>query len=230
MNVNNIFPHASESTKEVLANLPALSWADIFQRHASFKQEGKCHSTSIISDRVGIGMGTEIGPFVVIEDNVLIGKNCVIRAGALIRSNTIIGDDCVIGHGAEIKHAFIFDQAKIQGNVFVGDSIIGKGARLGTGVVIGNRRFDQQEISWQTEDGLVASGSDKVGALIGDYARLGANVTTNPGTVIGAFTWIIGGQAIGGFIPARTFVKGKGELVENLHAKELSAVDKNGQY
>jgi bifunctional UDP-N-acetylglucosamine pyrophosphorylase/glucosamine-1-phosphate N-acetyltransferase len=186
---------------------------------------GQIHPTAIIGQRVTIGEGSIIGPFVVIEDDCVIGQRCEIRSHALIRAQTFIGNDCVIGHGAELKHAYVCDRAKIQGHTFVGDSIIGRGARIGTGVVIANRRFDQQPIAWRGPDGQISNTQEKVGALIGDYARLGANVSTNPGIIIGAYTWISSGNIVTGFIADEKFVTVDGRVLKNEQAIELVDVD-----
>ncbi len=172
-----------------------------------------------------VGEGTEIGQYVVIEENVQIGKNCLIRSHVLLRSGTVIGDNCVIGHGSEIKNTYICDEAKIGSHCFVGDSIIGKGARIGSGTITGNRRFDQKPIDWLTNEGKVASTKDKLGLLLGDYARLGAHVTTNPGVIIGAYTWVSGGEVVSQHIPEKTFVKIGGDIVENKQTMDLSSQD-----
>lgn len=220
-----LFPHSPE--KDVFKNLPRLEWNSILQS-SSFEEEGRLHPFVVTAGRSAIGTETVVSPFVVIEDDVVIGKNCLIRSGALIRSGTVIENNCIIGHNAEIKNSYICEGAKIQGNTFVGDSIIGKGARIGTGCVTGNRRFDQKEIEWHMPKGKIKSGIDKLGLLLGDYARLGANVTTNPGTVIGAYTWVTGGISVSGHIPARKFVKLTGEIVDNTQSAELTSFDKQG--
>lgn len=224
MDSKEIFP---SSACAILEKLPQLDWKAELELK-KFKNEGVSHSSAIIAKRVSIGLETVIDPFVVIEDDVIIGKHCLIRPGVFIRSGTIIGDHCVIGHNAEIKHSYIFDHAKIQGNTFVGDSIVGKGARIGTGTVVGNRRFDQDDISWSMKDNSIHSPHDKLGALIGEYVRIGANVTSNPGTVIGAYTWVSGGNVISGYLPPSKFMKIDGSILDNAKAGALSDEDKEG--
>lgn len=224
-----LFPHLEENEQlaEIFDRLPQLNWDDAF-RGMQTSRFGNVHPLTSLANRVSVGEGTVIDPFVMIEDDVIIGKNCHIRSGALIRSKTIIGNGCVIGHAAEIKHAFICDETKIQGNTFVGDSIIGKGARVGTGTVLSNRRFDQTSIAWRLENEKIDSRQDKIGALVGDYARLGAHVTLNPGSLIGAFTWIASGNIINGFIGAKKFVTADGVTVHNEKAKILLTKDEEG--
>lgn len=229
LDISEFFPHAAkmEGAVDVLSHLPMLSWDEFF-RHQEDDIMGEVHKTCIIAENVQIGEGSVIDPFVVIEKNVDIGKNCLIRSGALIREGSVIGDNVVIGHGSEIKHAFIFDEAKIGSLAFVGDTIVGYGARIGSGVITGNRRFDQEEIYWTVGEQKISSSLDKVGAIIGDFARLGAGVITNPGAIIGSYSYISGGQVISGYIEPKMYIKTTGERVVNNQVKDLSPKDAHG--
>ncbi len=161
----------------------------------------------VIEGKVRIGQGTKIAPGVVIEGPVIIGENALIRPHVWIRPGTIIGNECVIGHGVELKNSILFDKAKLGANVFVGDSIIGKGARIGSGVVTGNRRFDQKEVEIKINTERYPTGTDKFGCLVGDYARLGANCITSPGTLVGQHTWVYGGVLLNGMVPKKSLLK-----------------------
>lgn len=128
-----------------------------------------------------IGEGTVIYPGVVIEGPVYIGKNVKIMPGAYVRPGTIVGDKCVIGFNSEVKNSIIQNGAKIASLSFVGDSILGKSARIGSGVITANRRFDQQNIKLKQENGeKLDAGVDFFGCILGDYSRLGASSVTSP--------------------------------------------------
>ena len=146
-----------------------------------------------ISGPCAIGRNTVIGPGTVIQGPAVIGEDCLIQPGVLIRPGTVIGNHCVIGHGCEIKHSIVASHAKLQSMSFVGDSLIGRSARVGSGVILANRRFDQAPIG--------ATKTAFFGCVLGDYARLGANSVTQPGTLIGPYTWVYPGTALRGFIP-----------------------------
>lgn len=148
-----------------------------------------------------IDEGTTISANVSIEGPVVIGKNCTIQAGALIRPGSIIGDNCVVGHSCEVKHSIVQNGAKVQSFTFIGDSVIGKSTRIGSGTILANRRFDQKNITIKLEDKVFDVGTAFFGAVIGDNTRLGANCTTLPGTFIGPYTWILPGVQVRGFIP-----------------------------
>ena len=128
-----------------------------------------------------IGEGTVIYPGAVIEGPVYIGKNVKIMPGAYVRPGTIVGDKCVIGFNSEVKNSIIQNGAKIASLAFVGDSILGKSARIGSGVITANRRFDQQNIKLKQENGeKLDAGVDFFGCILGDYSRIGASSVTSP--------------------------------------------------
>lgn len=149
-----------------------------------------------------IDEGTKIGANVTIEGPVIIGKNVSIGSGALIRPGTIIGDNASVGHGSEVKHAIVQNKAKVASLAFVGDSILGKSTRIGSGVIIANRRFDQKNITIKIDEKKHDTGTDFFGSVIGDSTRLGANCVALPGTCIGPYTWILPTVHVRGFIPA----------------------------
>ncbi len=147
-----------------------------------------------------IDEGTVIHSNVTIEGPVMIGKNVTIQSGALIRPGTIIGDNASVGHGSEVKHCIIQNKAKVASLAFVGDTILGKSTRIGSGVIVANRRFDQKNITLKIKETKQDTGTDFFGAIIGDNTRLGANSTTVPGTLIGPYTWILPTVQVRGLI------------------------------
>ncbi|MCO7127148.1 hypothetical protein NIE88_15360 [Sporolactobacillus shoreicorticis] len=170
------------------------------------KNDGELAEGSYLHGNYSIGAGTQIHSQVTIEGPVIIGENVTIQSGALIRPYTMIGNNCVIGHGCEIKHAIISNGAKVQSFTFAGDSIIGRGARVGSGTIIANRRFDQGIIGVKVGGTYTPFDTDFFGCVLGDYSRIGANSATLPGTCIGPYTWVFPLTRVHGFIPKETRV------------------------
>ena len=191
--------------------------------------KGEVHPTVILKGNVAIGKGTVVEPYAVIEGPCVIGENVIIRPHAWIRPVTVVGNDCVVGKGVELKNALLFDGAKIGTNCFVGDSVLGKGARIGSGTILGNRRFDQQAVKVKAGAESFSTGSDKFGCILGDCVRLGANVVTSPGTLIGPHTWVTA-QSVQGFLPADKLVKGIVQAkMQDKQRIELKARDAKGK-
>ena len=153
-----------------------------------------------------IDQGTVIYNDVTIIGPVYIGRNVEIMPGAVIRPYTIIGDNCSIGHGSELKHTVMFAGAKVASLSFVGDSVLGASARVGSGVITANRKFDQTNAAVKIDGIKHELETDYFGLVLGDSSRLGANCTTQPGTHIGPNSWVFPSICVRDFVPAQTRV------------------------
>lgn len=184
---------------------------------------------SDISGPVFIGEGTHIHAGVSISGSVYLGKNCSIRHGAQLRDGTILGDNCVVGHDAEIKNSLCMSGSKLQNGVFIGDSILGLSARVGSGTILSNRRFDQSVITLGSGEVKMPTQAQFFGAIVGDHARLGANVVASPGTLVGPYTWVSSLVSLYGFIPRAKLVLLKQEL-DIRDKEELQLRSGQGEY
>ena len=160
-----------------------------------------------------IGKGTKLCDGCRIEGPVYIGDNCEVGYQAYIRPGTIMGDNCVVGFNSEVKNAVMRRGSKVSSLAFLGDSILGANARIGSGVITANRQFDQKDIFIKLDDGnKMDSEREFYGCILGDNSRIGANATTSPGTFIGPYTWIYPLTPVFGFIPAQKKVHKHVEL------------------
>jgi bifunctional UDP-N-acetylglucosamine pyrophosphorylase/glucosamine-1-phosphate N-acetyltransferase len=195
---------------EVLENSKKFTQASVISRR---KMGGITNGRVRFYNNYFIGKNTLIYNDVTIIGPAIIGEGCTIMPGALIRPGTIIGNNCVIGHGSEIKNSVIQNYAKIQSLTFVGDSVIGKSARIGSGVITANRLFNQANVFVKTPGGRVDTGTSFFGCVLGDNSRVGANCVTQPGTLIGKYCWIYPMTSVRGFIPEAKRVYHKNPLV-----------------
>ncbi len=146
-----------------------------------------------VSGQVYIGRGTVIEHGAVIKGPAWIGDNCQIRTGVYIRENVIVGNDVVMGNSCEFKNSILFNGVQVPHFNYVGDSILGYKAHLGAGVILSNVRLDHHEIMVPGEDGMIATGLKKFGAIIGDHAEIGCNSVLSPGSIIGRKTMMYPG-------------------------------------
>ncbi|NLB28961.1 MAG: glucose-1-phosphate thymidylyltransferase [Clostridiales bacterium] len=160
-----------------------------------------------------IGEGAVFYNDVTIIGPVYIGSDVEIMPGAIIRPYTIISDTCSVGHGSEIKHSVMFPGSKVSSLSFVGDSVLGVSARIGSGVITANRKFDQTEVNFKCNGEKHPLGNDYFGVVLGDSSRLGANCTTQPGTHIGPYSWVFPQICVRDFIPEKTRVMKDEKLV-----------------
>ncbi len=217
-NVLDIFQNGEELIKKI---------------EASGKQV--INTTNIESDvkiigNVYIGSGTVIKSGTKIVGPVYIGCNCELMYNSYIRPGTVMGDNTVVGFSSEVKHTIMRDGSKVSDLAFVGDSIIGKNARIGSGVIVANRGFNQSNIIVKDENkNKFDLKKEFFGIILGDNARIGSNSTTSPGTFIGKFTWIYPHTCVHGFIPAQKKVYDKQNLVfvDNERKELYKATDGN---
>jgi len=175
--------------------------------------EGNVEEGAQLHGDVFVGSGSTVHSGVVIEGPVYIGENVSVRPHSNIRHGAYLCDNCVIGHSADVKNALALPGAKIQDGTFAGDSILGHGARVGSGAIMANRKFNQTNIKISFDGTTVTdTGRDFFGAVLGDQSRLGANVITSPGTVIGPHTWVGSGAVLHGYHGPDQLITVKQEL------------------
>ena len=192
---NEIFKNLLENVEnvwEIRANAKKYLKQEIEEKNIK-ENNGELLGEVTFIGNYYIGKKTKIYGNVTIEGPVYIGENVEIKPGAYIRPGTIISDNCSIGFNSEVKAAVLQKGAKVASLAFVGDSILGKSARIGSGVITANRKFDQSNIR-DTE-------SDFFGLVLGDNSRMGANSASLPGTLIGPYTWKFPLTQVRGFKP-----------------------------
>lgn len=114
-----------------------------------------------------------IEPGSFISGPCIIGKEAEIRFGAYLRGSVIVGPYAVIGHAVEVKNSWILEGAHLSHFNYVGDSVIGPYANLGSHAVCANLRLDRKE--------LLPMQKQKYGALIGQQAEIACHSVIPPG-------------------------------------------------
>ena len=150
-----------------------------------------------IADGQAIHRTATVEPGALLKGPLVVGPGCFIAAGALLRGGCWLGEGCIIGPGAELKTSFVFAGSKLAHFNFVGDSVLGRDVNLEAGSIVCNYRNERadKQVRVRLRGALVATGSDKFGALIGDGARLGANAVLAPGALLARGT-VIGRAAL----------------------------------
>lgn len=139
----------------------------------------------LIGRRIRIGRGVLIESGALIKEPAIIGDRTEVRQGAYLRGYCLTGARCVVGHTTEVKHSIFLDDAKAGHFAYLGDSILGGEVNLGAGTKMANLRFLPGNVKIRTDDGPVATGMRKFGAILGDRTQTGCNSVTSPGTLMG---------------------------------------------
>lgn len=164
------------------ANQAAMDTLDTMQvaKDAVIEANVSLEGPAIIESGVTIKAGSTIqGP-------CFIGRGSYIGNHALIRKHTSLGPECLIGYGVELKNCIFYGKTSLGRLSFVGDSVIGWGARIGSGVMTVNETEGQEPIDFCLDGQRHSSAMRKLGSFIGDGAVIGASNTLGPGTVIPA--------------------------------------------
>jgi UDP-N-acetylglucosamine diphosphorylase / glucose-1-phosphate thymidylyltransferase / UDP-N-acetylgalactosamine diphosphorylase / glucosamine-1-phosphate N-acetyltransferase / galactosamine-1-phosphate N-acetyltransferase len=135
--------------------------------------------------KVSIGKNVKIFENAIIKGPCYIGDNCVIGNNALVREYTNLEKDCVVGANAEVTRCIFQEDAHVHSGFF-GDSILGKGCRVGAGTVTANVRIDRGEVKSIIKGEKVGTGTDSLGALVGENTKIGINCSLMPGILIGS--------------------------------------------
>jgi len=150
-----------------------------------------------IEGNVWIRRGTRILEGACIRGPCYIGSNSLIGNNCLIRNYSLIGNNCVVGFSTEIKHSLIGDNCWFHTN-YIGDSIISDNCLFGAGTITANFRFDEKNVKLRIEGKEVDSGTDKLGAIVGDNCKTGINACLSPGVRIGPYSIVGAGVYLQG--------------------------------
>ena len=149
---------------------------------------------------------TRIGPDSTLRSHTVVYAGTSIGARfqsghhALIREANTIGDDVSIGSLSVVEHhVTIGDKVRIHSQNFVPEfTVLEEGAWIGPRVTITNHPFPECP---QPEGCMV-------GVHIGQYARIGANVTLLPGIKVGARALIAAGAVVAKDVPDGAVIVG----------------------
>ena len=138
------------------------------------------------SDGVAVHRTANVEAGAVIKSPAIIGPKCFVASTAYLRGGVFLDEDCIVGPACELKSTFMLAGSKVAHLSFVGDSIIGSAANIEAGAIIANYRNEREDkhIRILFEGGIIDTGVDKFGALVGDGARIGANAVIAPGALL----------------------------------------------
>lgn len=140
----------------------------------------------LIEGELAIHKSAIIEKGVSLKGPIIINEACFVGANAYLRKGVYIGKSSSIGPGCEIKSVIIFENNNIAHFNFIGDSIIGNNVNIEAGAITANHynERDVKQIAVLYQSGIIQTNTDKFGALIGDFCKIGANAVLSPGTLL----------------------------------------------
>lgn len=138
-----------------------------------------------LGDKTYIGKNVKVYEGAVIKGPCYIGDSCIIGNNSLIREYVNVENNCLIGAFAEITRSILQEDVHVHSGFF-GDSIFGKGCRVGAGTIVANVRIDRGKISSIVKGEKIETGLDSFGAVVGENTKIGVNCSLMPGKFIGS--------------------------------------------
>lgn len=141
--------------------------------------------SAIVEGDVHIGENTRIFENAVIRGPCYIGDNCVIGNNALVREYVNLEHSVMIGANAEVTRSLFQEDVHTHSGYF-GDSIFGKGCRIGTGTITANVRLDREEVKTFVKGEIINTGLLSFGVVMGEYVHTGVSTSFMPGVLVGS--------------------------------------------
>ncbi|WP_172278792.1 DapH/DapD/GlmU-related protein [Chryseobacterium sp. LAM-KRS1] len=139
-----------------------------------------------ISGNIAIHKTATIEQNVIFKDRIIIGENSFVGANAYLRGPVFVGKNSKIGPGCEIKQSIIYNDTAIAHFNYIGNSIIGNRINFEAGSICANHYNERKdkEISVLFNNEIIRTQTYKLGSLVGDDSRIGANAVLSPGTIL----------------------------------------------
>ncbi|MCJ7613205.1 NDP-sugar synthase [Candidatus Bathyarchaeota archaeon] len=153
-------------------------------RKQTIEEDAEISERATVEGKVWISKGAKVFEGACIRGPCYIGENNVVGNNSLVRDYSSLGSNCVVGFSTEIKHSLIGDDCWFHIN-YIADSIVSDNCLFGAGTITANFRFNEQNVKVSVEDQRVDSGTNKLGAIIGDNCKTGINACLEPGVKIG---------------------------------------------
>jgi UDP-N-acetylglucosamine diphosphorylase/glucosamine-1-phosphate N-acetyltransferase len=154
---------------------------------------------------VWIGDNVTISPHTYIQGPVCIGDGSLIQPGAVIHAGTTIGPVCKVG--GEIEASIIQGYSNKQHDGFLGHSYVGQWVNIAADCINSDLKNTYGTVRVPINGRSVDSGEMFVGMFVGDYSKLGINVSFPTGAVIGFCSSVFASQSPK-FVPSFVWVDG----------------------
>ncbi len=158
---------------------------------------------------VWIGDNVTISPHTYIQGPVSIGPGSLIQPGAVIHPGTTIGPVCKVG--GEIDASVIHGYSNKQHDGFLGHSYVGMWVNIAADCINSDLKNTYGMVRVPINGRPVETGEMFVGMLVGDYSKLGINVSFPTGAVVGFCSSVFAAQSPK-FVPSFVWVDGENWL------------------
>ena len=170
-----------------------------------YVEEGAKASNCIFNTQTGpvyLSRNSEMLEGSVIRGSFVLCEGAVVKMAAKIYGATTIGPYSKVG--GELSNVVIQGYSNKGHDGFLGNSVLGEWCNLGADTNTSNLKNNYSEIKvWDYgSEGLVNTGRQFQGLIMGDHSKTGINTMLNTGTTIGVSSNVFGGGFPPKFIPS----------------------------
>jgi UDP-3-O-[3-hydroxymyristoyl] glucosamine N-acyltransferase len=187
--------------------------------------EAGVHPSAVVGREVRIGIGSRIGPGVILEDGAVVGVDCNLLSRVTVHTGTVLGDRVVVQAGAvlgstgfgyarsrETGEYLIFpqqgrlvieDDVEIGANTTIdrgalGETRIGRGTKIDNLVHIGHNCVIGKNVVIAAQTGISGSSVVEDGAILGGQVGIGEHATVGAGVILGGGAGVLSGKKMRG--------------------------------
>ena len=134
---------------------------------------------------VVIGRGVTVRPFAVLVGPCAVLDGTTVAERALLKASTVVGPHCRVG--GEVGGTIIQGHSNKSHDGHLGDSFVGEWVNIGAGSDNSNllNTYGEVVVRLEPDCGLVRTGRQFWGSVIGDHAKLAIGTRLMTGTTIG---------------------------------------------
>lgn len=156
-----------------------------YLKEQKISESAKVAENAIIKGNVYIGENVRVFEGAVIKGPCYIGDNSIVGNNSVVRDYANIENKGLVGALAEVTRCIFQEDAHIHSGYF-GDSILGKGCRIGAGTVTANVRIDRGIVKSVVKGEKIETGLDSLGLIMGENSKIGINCSSMPGVLVGS--------------------------------------------
>ncbi len=139
--------------------------------------------TAALVGDVFIGPGAKVFPGAAVVGPAYIGANVIVGNNALVRNSMVLAHSNV-GFTTEVARSYVAEHCDMHA-CRVLDSVFAPGINFSAGCTTANLRIDRKPVNSMVKGQKLATGRDKLGAIIGQGAFIAVDAMTMPGVKIG---------------------------------------------
>lgn len=162
----------------------------------------RCAGGAFLDARSGpiiVDAAAEIGAGSIIKGPAYIGRRSQLHA-ARFDGGVSLGPACRLG--GEVQCTVVQGYSNKYHDGFLGHAHLGAWVNLGANTTNSDLKNTYGEIQIDLGEGRIATGSNKIGCLIGDHVKTAIGTLLYTGTVVEPGSTLFAGPPVSGFVPA----------------------------